>query len=42
MPIFPDNFVMLMLFPKFDKLSTTKNTNATFFVSEEVFKMLFP
>ena len=30
-PIFPDNLVMLMLFPGFDKLSTTKNTNATFF-----------
>ena len=30
-PIFPDNLVMLMLFPRFDKLSTTKNTNATFF-----------
>jgi len=24
---------MLMLFPRFDKLSTTKNTNATFFSS---------
>jgi len=30
-PIFPYNLVMLMLFPGFDKLSTTKNTNATFF-----------
>jgi len=29
-PILPNNFVMLMLFPIFDKLSTTKNTNATF------------
>jgi len=31
-PIFPDNLVMLMLFPRFDKLSTTKNTYATFFL----------
>jgi hypothetical protein len=31
-PIFPNNFVMLMLFPSFDTLSTTKNTNATFFL----------
>jgi len=31
-PIFPDNLVMLMLFPGIDKLSTTKNTNATFFL----------
>ena len=31
-PIFPINFVMLMLFPRFDKLLTTKNTNATFFL----------
>jgi len=30
-PIFPDDLVMLMLFPGFDKLSTTKNTNSTFF-----------
>jgi hypothetical protein len=27
---------MLMLFPRFDKLSAEKNTNATFFESEEV------
>jgi len=32
-PIFPYNLVRLMLFPGFDKLSTTKNTNATFFSS---------
>jgi len=31
-PIFPYNLVMLMLFPGFDKLSTTKNSNATFFL----------
>jgi len=35
-PIFPDNLVMFMLFPVLDKLSTSKNTNATFFKLEEV------
>jgi hypothetical protein len=35
-PIFPNNFAMLMLFPRFDKISSTKNTNATFFQSEKV------
>ena len=28
---------MLMLFPRFDKLSAPKNTNATFFELEEVY-----
>jgi len=30
-PIFPDNLVMLMLFPGFDKLSTTKKYKCDFF-----------
>jgi hypothetical protein len=30
---------MLMLFPRFDKLSTTKNTNATFFSSRRKYNI---
>jgi len=31
-PILPDNLVLLMLFPRFDKLSTAKTTNAAVFL----------
>jgi len=32
--------MLIMLFSRFDKLSATKNTNSTFFESEEVFSIL--
>jgi hypothetical protein len=35
-PIFPYILVMIMPFPGFERLSVAKNTNATFFGSEEV------